>query len=240
MTVTLSTMPQPKSLEAFWGLPPREWTLDQDEAHVWMAALDQPPRCQEALANTLSRDERLKVSRFHRPRDRECAMVARGLLRQILASYLQWDPCALAFEYNPNGKPSLASNQGGVKFNLSHSGALLLCAVSRCEVGVDLERLGSLPNSDAEAIVERFFTEAERSSYHAARGGQKDLAFYKLWTGKEAIAKCSGHGIAQERPAENFEGAMFELTPAAGYIGSLAVQSPSCRLQTWQWPDALE
>jgi 4'-phosphopantetheinyl transferase len=205
-----------------------------------MASLDQPPKRQDALAATLSREERLKVSRFHVQRDRERAMVARGLLRQILAGYLQCAPCALAFEYNPNGKPSLASNKSGMQFNLSHSDALLLCAVSRCEVGVDLERVGGLPEMDADAIVERFFTEAEKSSYRATSGGRKDLAFYKLWTGKEAIAKCRGHGIAQEGPAENFEGTMLELTPAAGYIGSLAVQSASCRLQTWHWPDALE
>src|SRR5665213_1782663 len=238
--MTSSTMPPPKSFEPFWGAPPGAWTLDPAEAHVWMAALDQSPTRQEALAATLSRDERLKVSRFHRRRDRERAMVARGLLRQSLAAYLQCTPCALAFEYNPNGKPSLASNQGGVKFNLSHSDALLLCAVSRCEVGVDVERVGGLPEMDADAIVERFFTETEKSSYRATSGGGKDLAFYRLWTGKEAIAKCRGHGIAQERPAENFEGTTRELTPAAGYIGSLAVLNPSCRLQTWDWLDALE
>ena len=238
--MTPQTMMQSNSLEPFWGSPPAAWKLGQDEVHVWTAALDQTPDRQETLAATLSRDERLKTSRLYVRRDRDRAIAARGLLRHILATYLQSDPSALAFEYNSNGKPSLASDSIGVRFNLSHSNALFLCAVSRSDVGVDIERVGGLPEADAKAIVERFFTEAEKSSYQAAQGGQRDLAFYKLWTGKEAKAKCSGLGIAQERPVENFEGTMLDLTPAAGYIGSLAVHSPTCRLQTWHWPDQLE
>jgi 4'-phosphopantetheinyl transferase len=190
------------------------------------------------LAAILSLEERVKASRVYVRRDRERAIVARSFLRQILAAYLQCTPDSIAFAYTANGKPHLAGDAPALRFNLSHSNALFLCAVSsHCEVGVDVERMGAMPEADAAAIVERFFTEGEKSAYQTAANGQKDLAFYKLWTRKEAIAKCSGWGIAQERGPQNFEGAMIDLTPAAGYIGSLAAQCPSCTVQTWRWPD---
>jgi 4'-phosphopantetheinyl transferase len=186
----------------------------------------------------LSLEERVKASRIYVRRDRERAVVARGFLRQILAAYLQCPADAVAFAYSVNGKPYLAGDAPALRFNLSHANAIFLCAVSsHCEVGVDVERMGAMPEADAAAIVDRFFTESEKSAYQTAANGQKDLAFYKLWTRKEAIAKCSGQGIAQEGVPQNFEGAMIDLTPAAGYVATLAAQCPSCTVQTWRWPD---
>jgi 4'-phosphopantetheinyl transferase len=227
--------------EPFWGSAPSAWKLEPDDVHVWSAVLDQPPTRLLALDSVLAPEERLKISRLHRARDRERALAARGFLREILASYLQLVPAAIRFHYGTNGKPSLADGQGSLQFNLSHAGALFLCALSSsCEVGVDVEQTGNIPAGDTEAIAQRFFTEEEKADYREASDDQKQVAFYKLWTRKEAIAKCLGHGIAQERSVEGFKGAIIDLTPAAGYIGSLAVQSGACRLQTWHWPDSPE
>jgi 4'-phosphopantetheinyl transferase len=227
---------QSKTIEHFWGPPPDALKLCQGEVHVWAASLDQPSAHQFSLAGILSIEERLKASRLVIPGDRARAVAARGFLRQILASYLQCEAASIEFEYNPNGKPSLVRGQSGPRFNLSHSNALFVCAVSsQSEVGIDVEQVGGMPDSDASAIVERFFSEIEKSAYRTSKDDQKQLAFYRLWTRKEAIAKCSGQGIAEERPPQTFDGVIIDLTPAAGYIGSLAVETPSCTLQTWCW-----
>src|SRR5690349_20188145 len=59
-------------------------------------------------------------------------------IRQLLASYAGRDPDGIRFQRGANGKPSLAG--GELEFNLSHSGSLLLLALSRKQpLGVDLE-----------------------------------------------------------------------------------------------------
>ena len=74
---------------------------------VWRAALDVSPGRLAALAGTLAADERARAERFRSPTDRTRFIVARGLLRAILARYLDRDPAAIAFRYNAYGKPSV-------------------------------------------------------------------------------------------------------------------------------------
>src|SRR6476646_10134082 len=61
-------------------------------------------------------------------------------LREILSRYLDLPANELQFEANRHGKPRLASPEGELAFNLSHSSSLALVAVARREVGVDVER----------------------------------------------------------------------------------------------------
>src|SRR5207248_6265353 len=70
-------------------------------------------------------------SRF--AKDRDAFTAARGMLRGILGRYLDYPPGALRFDYTVHGKPSLPGELGGdrLRFNLSHSHGLALCAVDR-------------------------------------------------------------------------------------------------------------
>ena len=77
-----------------------------------------------------------------------------------------------------------------VRFNWSHSGPYVLCALSKKPVGVDIEvirpRRDSLP---AYALTAR-----ERAEYRTL--GADWPAFYVLWTRKEAWCKYTGEGLA--------------------------------------------
>ncbi len=88
----------------------------------------------------------------------------------------------------PRGKPWFPA-AAHIRFNLSHSGSLALCAVSDGEVGVDMETV-----RPRRAGLPRFaLTPAEYAEY-LQNGGTWE-AFYTLWTRKEAWYKYTGEGI---------------------------------------------
>jgi 4'-phosphopantetheinyl transferase len=243
-----------------WFRPPNDIVLADDEVHVWKADLDTPPISVQALRNSLSEDELIRAGRFHLERDRQRFMVARGLLRSLLGSYLEADPSRLRFCYGPHGKPALRGSPGcdaGLQFNLSHSGKLAVYAITyRRRIGIDLEQI-DIP-FDYEALAARFFTARERAFLHAAPAGTGPERFMSCWTRKEAYLKAIGEGfsfpidqvdvsrtlgqpLAELAVAGNLAGgadwSVRELVPAPGYLAALVVEGDRWRLQCWQWLD---
>lgn len=189
-------------------MPPHEPALDAGELHVWWAELDACLPHLSALAATLAPDERERAGRFAFPYLRQRFVVARGLLRAILARYLRLPPQALRFGYTAYGKPFLlaAADQpatpAGLNFNLAHSDdtALYAVALDRA-VGVDVERLK--PGIEIEAIAAHQFASAEYAAVLAAPPEKRLAAFYRCWTRKEAFIKAHGAGLSL--PLKSFE-----------------------------------
>jgi 4'-phosphopantetheinyl transferase len=129
----------------------------RDDIDVWTVGLDAPPAEREALAETLSAEERQRAARFHFDRDRERFTAARGSLRRLLGSYCGRPPRELVFTYGQRGKPALADKDGeDLRFNLAHASGRALIAVTRGrEVGVDLEDLQRA--GDWQRLARRFF-----------------------------------------------------------------------------------
>jgi 4'-phosphopantetheinyl transferase len=91
-----------------WSAPPEHLALPIDEVHVWRVALDLETRRIKTLLDLLSPDERERATRFHFPIHRQRFIAARGLLRTVLARYVNTSPQSLRFSYGPHGKPALA------------------------------------------------------------------------------------------------------------------------------------
>lgn len=245
--------------EGVWVTPPANLTLESNEVHVWLASLSQPAGRMQSLLHTLSPDELEKAERFHFSEDYRRFVVARGVLRAILSRYLQTSPVELRFSYNPYGKPFLTDlpSQNTPSFNLSHSGELVLISLA-CgrRVGVDLERVRSLP--DAEQIAKRFFSDKEYEVFRevSVSRNQEDV-FFTCWTRKEAYIKARGDGLSmplnsfdvsllpgepatllntREDPHEASRWTLEELVPSPGYVAALAVEGRGWRLRCWQWP----
>ena len=237
-----------------WSVPLSHPLLADDEIHVWCATLDQAPSYRRQLAETLSEDERQRAARFHFERDRSRFIVGRGLLRSILGCYLNVKAGELAFGYNPQGKPSLAT-PSQIHFNLAHSHNLALYAITRRrEIGVDLERIRPVPGM--KEIAQRFFCAAEAAHMLSLPEEQKEEGFFNCWTRKEAYLKATGEGIASAldqfevslrpgepaallheamNPAEASRWVLFDLKPAHGYAAALAVKEQLLRVQFFQW-----
>ncbi|MFI5324928.1 MAG: 4'-phosphopantetheinyl transferase family protein, partial [Candidatus Rokuibacteriota bacterium] len=110
-------------MAAAWPEGPACVTPPADGVHVWRASLTLAPPAVDALEATLAEDERDRAHRFHARRDRDHFVVARGVLRAILARYLAIPPSHLRFDYGRHGKPAVAAalNMGDLRFNLAHS-----------------------------------------------------------------------------------------------------------------------
>src|SRR5713226_2658116 len=244
-----------------WSPPPETLFLGDDEVHVWKASLKPESPSVHSLIQTLSPDERARADRFHFQKDRECFIVARGLLRIILGRYLNMEPSCLQFCYNPYGKPALAneSDGNGLRFNLSHSDGLALYAITRGrEIGVDLEHIR--PDLADGKLAERFFSPAEVKVLRSLPASSQPVGFFNCWTRKEAYIKARGKGLSlpldqfdvsvvpgepaallrvNGDPNETSRWDLHELVPASGYVAALAVEGHDWQLKCWQWPNEL-
>src|SRR5258708_26051514 len=114
-----------------------------------MASLDQSDDIACRLSCLCCPDEHRRASRYHFERDGKRFLVGRGVLRVILAEYLDTEPQALEFGYGLYGKPFLltAASGSGIQFNIAHSESVMLCVVARgIAVRIDVERLREPPD----------------------------------------------------------------------------------------------
>ena len=170
---------------------------DPNEVHVWRVFLDVTTVEFESLLGFLSVDELARARRFHFERDRKRFIVARGILRKILGSYLNKPPGKICFEYSFHGKPLLAHNRGdgNICFNLSHSGAFALYAVTRRKkIGIDIESIRD--DVSIGQVAQQFFSKNEISSLETIDINKRPGLFFQYWTRKEAFLKARGEGIS--------------------------------------------
>ncbi len=102
------------------------------------------------------------------------------------------------YYYNDAGKPYLEnvsdSKELNLYFSLSHSGEFVICAISDSEIGADIQQMKHV---NYDKIISRFFTPIEYEHYSQINSQEEKISyFYKLWTRKEAYAKCTGKGLA--------------------------------------------
>lgn len=137
-----------------------------------------------------------KADRYHFERDRRLSLGAELLLRHALSEAGEIMPDT--FLTGEQGKPALPG--GSLKFNLSHSGDWVLCALGESEVGCDVEKIGKANL----AIAGRFFC---RSEYEYVASGENEeeqaLRFARMWTLKESYVKNLGLGL--KLPFNEFE-----------------------------------
>src|ERR1051326_4525338 len=128
-----------------------------DETHVWQARLDDPHTELSRLHETLSADERERAARFYFEKHRRRFIVARSILRAMIARYLGTAAKDIRFTYSAKGKPVLAVPRvENFAFNVSHSEDLALFAfVAGAVIGINVEIIR--PLNDMDSIAQRFF-----------------------------------------------------------------------------------
>jgi 4'-phosphopantetheinyl transferase len=176
-----------------WESPPAFPVLSNDEVHVWQAGLDEENAAD--LEILLSDEERARAGRFRVRRQRKDFIVARGLLRIILAKYLNTHPGQLAFEYSQFGKPSVRQpSSDNIRFNVAHSDGVALYAVTRNrEIGIDLERIK--PFLLDERTVAECLTATEVRLLKSLPAKERQRFFFECWTRKESYLKARGVGL---------------------------------------------
>ena len=177
-----------------------------------------------ARAAVLSDEERDRARRFVFDRDRQRFVVARGVLRGLLAARLGVRPQAVELVYGERGKPALTPRlaASGLRFNVSHCEDVAVYAFSSAgDVGVDVEAVRTMP--DADDVATRFFSGRENAAYRALDPRDRPLGFFQCWTRKEAFIKAVGHGMYY--PLDRFDVSLAPGEPAR----LLRVESPEDR-----------
>jgi len=175
-----------------WQSPPTFPILATNQIHVWRASLRRNKEELAKLSNLLNTQEKTRGSKFIAEHARNNFMVARGILRWLLAKYLQIKPQDLVFEQNQYGKLHLDSST--LQFNISHSHDFALFAFTLDHpIGVDIEFIRD--DFDFAPIAQRFFSKKEGVDLLALSPAEQLHAFFNCWSRKEAFIKAIGKGI---------------------------------------------
>lgn len=108
--------------------------------------------------------------------------------------------CAVSFPYIP-----VPENVPHLPDTVTESGVYAVDDYDgECELGVDFERVAtSRDEARLSAIASRYFDEAENAVIRES--SDKVAAFYRLWTAKESMVKCTGEGLSALSFAETPE-----------------------------------
>lgn len=144
----------------------------------------------ELLFSLISKERAERAKRFHSSCD--AAIYA---LSELLARYAIFDAFGISeikINSNKYGKP-LLEEQKGMHFNVSHSGDIIVCAVSSYDVGIDIE---FMRECNYLKIAKRVFSESEYLFLHNSAEREKKERFFEIWTMKESYIKYIGKGFS--------------------------------------------
>jgi 4'-phosphopantetheinyl transferase len=228
--------------------------LRANEVHLWTLVHGTEDIAE--YTSLLSPDEMERARRFRFPALFERFVADHGRLRLLLAAYLEADPQRLEFVFNEQGKPRLSGPDCRLRFNMSHTRGLTMIAVCLdAELGIDVEAMR--PVEDRDDIAARHFSPMENRTLQAEPESDRDAAFLRCWTRKEAYVKARGEGLSlpldrfavtlagKDHAAlvhcawdehEPYRWMLEHLQPMAGYIGAIAIEQGAWSLLHFTWP----
>lgn len=152
-----------------------------------------------SLISAFDPAEQARISRFSREEDRLRKAASHMLISIRLGEQLGVGYRELIFQRGGYGKPYLNRDQAP-RFNVSTSGALVVCAIAQTEVGIDVELVAPL-----EVSTMRLLLGHPKAASPSVFSEQEELnAFYERWTMLESWLKAEGTGLHDEHPLAAF------------------------------------
>lgn len=133
----------------------------------------------------LSAAEVAKSKKYLQVADRIRFITSKYFLRILVSKFLNIAPNAIEFGYQKNKKPKVC----GVEFNVSHSGDIILIAISTTAIGIDIESIDK--PFEFKTLIDICFHPDE----HKFLINNNLKNFYTFWTRKEALLKATGEGL---------------------------------------------
>ena len=168
--------------------------MKSERRKVKVAIFDRMEECTEAevarLLPLVSAQRREQALQFKHTFGQFCCLKSWLMLQELMENR-QWQMANDKWPmdnwlYNEHGKPYW---EHGPFFSISHCKESIAVAVDEQPVGVDIE---GIRHADDE-LIRRTMNEQEQAEIFAAK--ERDRAFTRFWTQKEAIVKCLGTGI---------------------------------------------
>ena len=194
------------------------WSYLQAQAH---ACLDAPERQQ------LSKLDNSKQRRYQQ----QFAWSRLLLRRSLNAMPLEAPANQWRIERGKLGKPFFQHENlhSPFEFNISHSSELIALAMSHDPIGIDIEH--TTRKNNTEQIAARYFSKPEQEQLNRLATAQRAEHFTRLWTLKEAYAKCLGVSLFDVIQSTQFE--FLENGDIAFHIDTKSEQ-PTPSLQFFQ------
>ncbi len=188
----------------FYYLMPAKLTLNKSDIHLWLV---EPAAIKEPLLlayyrQLLTSEENERVQRYRFEKHRHDSLVTRAFVRDLLSHYSDRPPQDWRFAKGEKDKPEIIDPPLPLRFNLSHTDGLIICAVTLDhDIGADVEHIER--NSDILNIANRYFSPIEvKELFSLPDEESKRSRFFDYWTLKESYIKAWGLGLAI--PLEHF------------------------------------
>ena len=209
---------------------------------IYVADMRSLPLLQDLdrVLSLLPVDAREKALRFVHREDRVRSAVGAFLMNRLIEQTLREDgrPTVFTIRRTVYGKPWI-EEYPDLQLSLSHSGSLIVLALSPEPVGVDVEACRPL---DLE-MFDAFLSHQEKQEITAASDPLH--AFYCVWTAREAYSKLDGRGLSMfEGEDTSFDrmqsGCMFRYFDLDGHVITVCARNlpedlmPE-RLSTEKW-----
>lgn len=219
-------------------IPCKLYSLDIDEVIIYTIYLPDFIELKSELVKFLTSKELKKAERFFKELDRNRFIIYRSILKFVLAAHTNLNVKNIYLDYHFNKKPYLASHPW-LYFNISHSEDYAAIAVSRKNVGLDIEYMSK--DFNFTSLLPDVFDDNQVLEIQNAV--DKKHAFYTSWTRKEAFVKALGKGIDEDfkhipsldgqhtidfdltQNSKNWQVYSFNL--ADNYLGAIAFESLS-------------
>jgi len=223
--------------------------LNLNELQIWKVRTSEANVLEECKS-VLSENEIKRAHFFNFEEARDQYIISQGMLRMLLAYYLDVSTKDVEIGRHDKGKP-YSLNDGSLFFNSSNSGGLCVFAFSRDgEVGIDIEKKRQVSN--LEDLISRNFTSAEIQFIKRNPSDVLDR-FFRFWTVKEGYLKAIGEGmrltpenlefriernkvslISKKGIFEYDDWVLSEFSPCEGFAGTVVYKNPgSAIVQSW-------
>ncbi|WP_245753888.1 4'-phosphopantetheinyl transferase family protein [Myroides guanonis] len=130
-----------------------------------------------------------KILNYRRWQDAQLSLLGRILLYKATANFNE-NYKDVSIKYNKYNKPYFGDGNE-VCFNISHSGEMVVCAVTNvCDIGIDIELRQDITVEDFQPQM------TDNEWLKISTSLDKMDSFYNYWTQKEAVIKCNGKGFS--------------------------------------------
>ncbi|WP_316812013.1 4'-phosphopantetheinyl transferase family protein [Pedobacter heparinus] len=186
----------------------------------------------------LSENELMKADRFLHIEDKKRFIVSKYMLRKLLSKFISIPPGSIQFELSHYKKPFITT---GIEFNTTYSKNIVLIAIHKKPVGIDVEFVNK--DFNYKNLILTVFNKQEQLLIDS--GLNSLINFYLLWTRKEAVLKATGEGLNDElnqidilqpvvtRNAVNFS--VKSLWIDGSYIMSLTAENNNDQIYYWNY-----
>ncbi len=139
-------------------------------------------------------EKQTKILKILKDDDKKRSILGEILLINLL-NELNVDYNSIAITKNKYGKPYIKDL--ALFFNISHSKDFVVCAISKYEIGIDIEQIRTSKGS----IINQFATSKEKQYINELKNDYNKRSF-EIFTLKEAYFKCIGENLNRIKEIE--------------------------------------